>query len=205
MVGALFREIDKHTGCLRPEYLGPNERTQGQVVLERRAGNIHAHILISCRSEQDQICTYLRLFELLDTVFEGDRKDDAEQRDAWDLIIKMGWLSEDARGRTHSPLLHRFAPGATATVQRIATALDLRRVSGYLTKELAGASNGLALVSDHWADKADFCVRELSEFHSRAGYERPATRVRKNPNTGALVLDLDHPFPWKRDGKRIRR
>jgi hypothetical protein len=201
----LLYDLDKTiSGCPKPGLLGPRDRLQGYVIFEGLESNAHPHILISCRDRFEQFWTALRLFELLDTVPHRRKdQDDEWQRETWELLVWKGWLTEVGRTRTFSPLLHRLAPGATATVQPARETVPGRSVFGYVTKELGRATLALATETRYWADRADFHVRQLCEFHSRAGYEVPASRIRKDPLTNALTLDLDDPNPWKRKGKRI--
>ena len=185
MLKGLFYELDRQrSGCRRPGFLGPKDRLQGFGVFEKRNGNIHAHILICCRSYSDQFFTALCLFGLLDTVEKREEPRDAIwAREAWEFL--QGEITDLTRTRTFSPMLARWAPRGTAMVQVVRTDEDRRKVCRYMTKE-AGS---------------DFHLRELREFHPTVN--TPATRLRRDRQTGALVLDLDHPHPWKRDGKRI--
>ena|SRR3569833_621730 len=192
--------------CCKPELLGPDRRLQGFVILECRNGNIHAHILITCTDWWDQFWTSLALFDLLDTV-SGSHTDlagDTWREEAWSLLTDKGWLTEQGRTRTHSPLLHKLAPGATAMVQRVRSAEDKERVCHYMTKEMAGSSPALARQSEFWAAKADLCIRELKEFHPPLGGKKPASLVRTHPETGAQTLDLDRLDAWKCGGRLVR-
>lgn len=205
-VGKVLYDLDAAiSGCPKPGLLGPRDRIQGYVIFEGLASNPHPHFLISCRDRLEQFWTALRLFELLDNVPHRRKDvDDEWQREIWHLLVSKGWLSETGRTRTFSPLLHRLAPGATATVQLVRQSKPGGGVFAYVAKELGRATLALAAEDSYWADRADFHIRQLREFHSRAGYEVPASRIRKDPLTGGLTLDLDDPNPWKRKEKRIR-
>jgi hypothetical protein len=205
-LGAFLYDVDGVlSGCPKPGYLGPNDRLQGFAILEKLNANIHVHILISCRTPFDRFWTALRLFSLLDTVPKRKYPDDAKwQRETWDTLVDRNWLGDPARTRTFAPLLHRYAPGGTAMVQVPVEIHGRNRVFGYLAKELGRSSLALATESDYWRKRADLHIRELKEFHSELGYTTPASRIRKDPITGAQTLNLDDPNPWKRKGKRVR-
>jgi hypothetical protein len=190
------------TGCPKPGLLGPKDRLQGYAVLEKLNTNPHVHLLVHCETATDQFWTAIRLFELLDTV-PWRRQDNEWQMDCWKTLTTKGWLTDAARTRKFSPLLHRLAPGATATVQIARTIPGHGNVFEYLTKELGDATLDLAYKSPYWGDKAQLHIRQLREFHSALGYKAPASRVRRGL-TGALTLNLDDPNPWKRKGERIR-
>lgn len=203
-LGALLYYLDmKITGCPKPGFLGPKDRLQGYAILEKLYSNPHLHILIACCDPFDRFWTCLQLFELLDTV-PYRRKDDAWQREMWEAIVSRGYVSHSGRTRTFSPLLHPLAPGATATVQLVRAPDVGPGVFDYAVKELGKATLALATESSYWNSRADLHIRQLSEFHSRAGYEAPASRIRKDPSTGAQTLNLDDPTAWRRKEKRIR-
>lgn len=204
MLGALFHELDaKITGCRHPGYLAPNDRLQGTVVIEKCNANIHCHILITCADIIHQAGTAFTLFSLLDTVPDdrNDLRDDEWQRHTWNELVKLGWVKEPARTRTHSPILARWAPAATAMVQLVRTDHDLRRISHYLSKEVRTSSDNL-LTSDFKATN-DLIVRELRELHSTLGARKPARLYHIDPETNAKVLDLDQPLRWRAGRKFV--
>lgn len=205
LVSHLSYQLDKlRTGCPNPGMLGERDRLQGYGVLEARNGNIHAHILYTCADRLDQALTGLFLFEHLDTVsrVRDDARDEAWQKDNWRFLQDR--KGPDFRRRTSSPLLHRHAPGATGMVQLVRDEHDRHRVTKYFTKELRRSTLALASKSQYWDDRSDLHIRELREFHSKGGYEKPARAIHIVPETGAQILDMDHRYPWKRNGRRIR-
>ena len=203
LVGALLYQVDRSlTGCPKPGYLGPDDRLQGYAILEGLTVNPHAHLLISCPNRYQRFWTALRLFELLDTV-PWRRRDNAWQLDCWETLVSRQWLTHAGRTRTFSPLLHRLAPGCTATVQLPLDSKDQQRVFSYAVKELGRATLELAHDVPYWGAKADLHIRELREFHSTLGYDTPASNIRRDAS-GARILNLDDPYPWKRKGERVR-
>jgi hypothetical protein len=205
-VGALLHQLDKSlTGCLKPGFLGPAHRLQGYAILEKLHVNPHVHMLISSPNRYQRFWTALGLFELLDTVSWGrEDEDDVWQQDCWQTLIERRWLTHAHRTRTFSPLLHRLAPGGTATVQVPFQDKCPHGVFGYSVKELGRASLKRAYDTQYWGKRADLQIRELREFHSKLGYEAPASFVRRDPITGTKTLNLDDPNPWKRKGERVR-
>ena len=197
----LFHDLDaERTGCPRPSVLPPAMRHQGFIILEKRDGNIHAHILVSCRDLQHQFFTSMSLFKLLDNVPEReDPRDDAWQRDMWKLLCDRREMKDLSRTRSYAPLLAKWTPGATAMVQVVRTDHDLQQVARYITKEAPRGHN--ARPSAGGADQ-DFMFHELRDFHP-SDLKNPASCIRIDPRTGTQTLNLDDPRPWKRIGKRL--
>jgi hypothetical protein len=207
LLAAFTHHIDRRlSGCPKPGLLSPRERLQGWAVLEKVDGNIHVHILASCRDTHHQRMTALFLFEALDTVPDDrkDPRDGAWQQDAWECLVNCRSLKDDDRTRKHSPFLQQLLPGGTAMVQMVWNHADLTRVAEYVTKELSRSSVAAARASDYWNNKSDFRVVALSEFHSDLGTQKPASRIRVIPKTGAQKLDLDDLHPWKWRGRRLQ-
>jgi hypothetical protein len=103
-----------------------------------------------------------------------------------------------------STLLRKYAPVGTAMVQLIRNDEDKDAVCCYLTKTWRHSAVALAARKTVSASDELFDFRELSEYFSPEGTRNPARRIKIDPVTGAHVLDLDDPHPWRRRGKKIR-
>jgi hypothetical protein len=207
LLAAFTHHVDQRlSGCPKSGFLSPRERLQGWMVLEKVDGNIHVHILVCCRDAHHQRMTALFLFEALDTVPDDrkDPRDDAWQQDAWECLVRRGWLKDCGRTRKHSPFLQRLVPGGTAMVQTVWNDADRTKVAEYITKELSHSTLSAARASDYWNSKSDFQIMPLNEFHSDLGRRKPASCIRVDPETGAQTLNLDDPHPWKWGGKRLK-
>jgi len=197
----LFYRLDvRVTGCPKAGNLPPERRLQGFAALERIESNIHFHVLIDCQSAADQVETAIILFEALDTA-PSNRCDDVWQQDVWKELVARSWLRDAGRTRTHSPLLASIMPRGTAAVQRVRPE-DRARTSYYITKELGAVTPELANSSDYWAQKAEFPIRALNDWHAPVLPKHYARNYRVDPDTGALELNLDTPT-WRVAGKRI--